>query len=170
MRPLLTLVLLAVLTALAAGDSPLQVELGETTFTVDRPGRTADGRVFYLAGGNSLAVMVYPRSDPTWELIRTPDLALENKPSFTLKPGERMLEQHVLKMQRKDGAWCVKIDYKVAGSSPRDDPKAHTSWHASHYVFLGDKIVIMQGCWFKNGDIDQDYRTFELITESIKTR
>ncbi len=64
----------------------------------------------------------------------------------------------------------VKCDDKVAGSSPQDAPNAHTSWHLSRYVYCGDHIIIMQGSWFKNGDIDQDYRTFDQIVASIRVK
>jgi hypothetical protein len=155
---------------LSAAEPLMFVDLPRLAFSVDRLGKSDHERIFYTANGNSIAFMVYPRDDPTWENIRTPDEALRNEPDIPLKDGERVLKKHFAKVQRKDGAWCVTCDTKIAGSSPQDDPKADTSWHLSRYVYIGDQIIIMQGCLFKYGDIDQDYRTFDLIVESIRLK
>lgn len=152
---------------LTAVDQPLTVELPQVRFLVDVPGKSDQERIFYTANGNSIAVMVYPCSDPTWESIRTPDEALRNHPEYPLAAGERLIEKHRLKTQRKDGAWVVKCDDKVGGGGPQDAPGAATSWHISRFVYVGNQIIIMQGCWFKNGDIDQDYRTFDRIVDTI---
>ena len=153
--------------SLAAVDQPLTVELPQVCFSVDVPGKSDQERIFYTANGNSIAVMVYPATDPTWETIRTPGEALRNHPEHPLAAGERLIEKRRLKTQRKDGAWVVKCDDKVGGASPQDAPHAATSWHISRFVYVGDQIIIMQGCWFKNGDIDQDYRTFDRIVDTI---
>jgi hypothetical protein len=169
--PLATLSLVLLATLAAAGEEQrIQIELKDVAFAIDLPAKSTQDSVLYTANGNNISFMVYPRSDPAWETIRTPELALENVPNFPLQAGERIVAKQMVKVKRKDGAWIVKRDLKTSGASPRDDPKANTSWHISRYVYIGNRIIIMQGCWFKNGDIDQDYRTFDLITDTIRIR
>jgi hypothetical protein len=160
----------ALASAAVAADLQVIADMPGLTFSVDVPGRSDGKRLFFTANGNSIAFMVYPRNDPTWEPIRTPDEALRNTAAYPLKASERIVAKRWDKVQRKDGAWCVRCDVKISGSRPQDDPKANTSWHISRFVYLRDRIIIMQGCWLKDGDIDQDYRTFDQIVDTIALR
>lgn len=169
MRSLVLFSLLGMASASAslAAAELIAVELPRLSFTVDVAGKSDQKRIFYTANGNSIAFMVYPCTDPQWVSIRTPTEAIRSYPNYPLHPGERVVEHIRSKAQRADGAWVVQCDDKVADSNPKDAANAHTSWHISRYVYCGDQIIIMQGSWFKNGDIDQDYRTFAHIVASI---
>jgi hypothetical protein len=116
---------------------------------------------------NGLFFYSYDTGSRELEWCKTPDLAIKNRAKFPLSDGEVIVDQRIDKRQRSDGIWYVTIAYKTNKTRSVDVVAGHPSWHMQQLIYFPTCVVQSGGTWLLKGDVDQDFKTVDLIAQTM---